>query len=390
MTLPSSSPSSKSSTFHTSVMNIRKPTSLWASCGCLNNAYIPLPHNSHLREAAARPSTRPRPPRATHTYATAHDDSTRPSTSPVWPILPNPRIAPTPYQIFGQKRGEPYSKQRFYELVKLYHPDRHNRLAHSADANANAPCNVSHAVLLERYRLVVAANLILSDPAKRDAYDRYGFGWTDATGDGDPASSFSGGNGPLHRYTTRHRWRPNADGSHKAWWPTDSDPMYNATWEDWERWYERASPEATARRRGASPWSANFFSAAAGRRHSQSTVYANNYAFISVVFLLAALGGIGQATRATEFAKSRLERSAAVSEETSKVLMRVRDDTRGNSEEGETKDSRIRRFLRDKDMYEDGEFDGRALRKGDEGLCVSGQVVDTDKPRYWEKPPEQR
>lgn len=70
--------------------------------------------------------------------------------------------------------------------------------------------------------------------------------------------------------------------------------------------------------------------------------------------------------------------------------MRVRDDTRGHSEEGETKDSRIRRFLREKDIYDEGEFDARALRAGDDGLCVSGQVKDRDERKYWQKPPENR
>lgn len=58
---------------------------------------------------------------------------------------------------------------------------------------------------------------------------------------------------------------------------------------------------------------------------------------------------------------------------------------------GESKDDRIRRFLREKEAYGEGEFDGRALRAGeDEGLCATGQVADRDKPRFWEKPPENR
>ena len=76
---------------------------------------------------------------------------------------------PTPYQIFGQKKDSPYSKRKFYELVKLYHPDRHDY-----GSSGNLP---SYTTKLERYRLIVAANDILSNPVKRAAYDRYGSGW---------------------------------------------------------------------------------------------------------------------------------------------------------------------------------------------------------------------
>ena len=43
-----------------------------------------------------------------------------------WPTALNP----TPYDIFGHPKDAPYSKHRFYELVKLYHPDRHSHTAH--------------------------------------------------------------------------------------------------------------------------------------------------------------------------------------------------------------------------------------------------------------------
>src|SRR6187402_3852458 len=71
-----------------------------------------------------------------------------------WPEMTSANSLPTPYQIFNQNKGSPYSKRRFYELVKLYHPDRHDHdtISHS----------LSYATKLERYRLVVAANDILS------------------------------------------------------------------------------------------------------------------------------------------------------------------------------------------------------------------------------------
>ncbi|KKK12069.1 hypothetical protein AOCH_003752 [Aspergillus ochraceoroseus] len=83
-----------------------------------------------------------------------------------WPSSPSF----TPYDVFGQDRRAPYSKHRFYELVKIYHPDR--------------PCNdhplcrdISPERRLQRYHIVVAAHEILSNPSRRAAYDRCGTGW---------------------------------------------------------------------------------------------------------------------------------------------------------------------------------------------------------------------
>lgn len=309
-------------------------------------------------------------------YATLHDDINLDSARSLhWPELGDPPRHPSPYQIFNQNPQEPYSKdskRRFYELVKLYHPDRSNLVRD--DAGSSSTNRISRAVMLERYRMVIAANTILSDPAKRDAYDRYGHGWTHHFSEGDPRHPY--------RYSTHHRWRTNAGGGHT--WPIDQDPMYNATWEDWERWYRKQFARANPGSSSESSW-ANFFSEG---RPRQSPVYASNYAFISVVFMLAALGGAGQATRANEQAKTHLERSQLVNSRTSKVLMEARENTRGKSGEGETKDSRIRRFLRDNGEYSEGEFDGRALRPGDEGLCAPGLTKDKDDRRYWQKPPE--
>lgn len=161
--------------------------------------------------------------------------------------------------------------------------------------------------------------------------------------------------------------------------------MYNATWEDWERWYREQARARSPHYKKSSTWGASFFS-----HTGRDTVFTNNYAFASLVFLLAALGGIGQATRVNEASKSRMERASLVNEETTKLLMQARQDAREQSEGGETKDQRIRRFLRDKEVYTEGEFDGRVLREGDDGLCASGAVKDRDQPRFWEKPPENR
>ncbi|KAL2014195.1 hypothetical protein VTN00DRAFT_1720 [Thermoascus crustaceus] len=134
-----------------------------------------------------------------------------------WPTTPTF----TPYDIFKQERNAPYSKARFYALVKIYHPDM--------PCNGHPLCkDISHEVRLQRYRLVVTAHEILSDPIKRAAYDKWGIGWH-SNPDINSSSSDSTGDAARRSRTGR------------------DDPIYaNATWEDWERYYNRHNPEQRA------------------------------------------------------------------------------------------------------------------------------------------------
>ncbi|RYP89575.1 hypothetical protein DL770_004296 [Monosporascus sp. CRB-9-2] len=158
-----------------------------------------------------------------------------------WPSSPHP----TPYEIFDQKKGAPYSKTRFYHLVKIYHPDRYR----------HAPGDkLSHAVRLERYRLVIAANDILCDPAKRRAYDLYGAGWAGKLG-----------------------MENNMREADRAWRKQPGNASMNATWEDWERWYEERN----------------------GEKRKQSPLYMSNELFVAVLCAIAIFGSMGQARRAS-------------------------------------------------------------------------------------------
>ena len=177
-----------------------------------------------------------RPPRR---HASTHSSSAHPSDAdadadadPSWPR----HAAPSPYDILHQRRGAPYSRRRFLQLVKLYHPDRHA-------GPPLAPSTAPRAVRVERYRLAVAAHEILSDPARRRAYDASGAGWRfprspNVSGYEEAASTTAG---------TEETWAYARDGSRRPWTSRDADgPFNNATWEDWEAWYERAR----TRRRG--------------------------------------------------------------------------------------------------------------------------------------------
>ena len=104
----------------------------------------------------------------------------------------------TPYDVFNLPRNAPYSKNRYYDLAKIYHPDRPSK-------------EIPLEVRLQRYKIVAAAHEILSDPSKRAAYDLSGAGW---------------------------HYHPRQEPTAGPYEP-DMNIYANATWEDWERYHNR-------------------------------------------------------------------------------------------------------------------------------------------------------
>lgn len=332
---------------------LRKPSILLSSYSGFHHLCSPHQHpiNTSPPQSTQRPSSsfgspkrRRRQPSQRRPYAKFH--STSPNDKPLdhddlqWPEHPTSTTTPTPYQIFQQKTTAPYCKQRFYELVKLYHPDR----PHPA---CSYP--LSHATRLERYRLVVAANAILSDPIKRQAYDRYGAGWN-----GTPES------GPH-----RHGWANAAAGTGWASYRGPDSPAHNATWEDWERWYQRDSAGKGTR---APP---------------QAPVYFSNSAFLSLIVLFTALGSFGQVTRVGEHSRTFIEQIESMHDDCSKDLMRRRrresadDRGTGSGNGNRNRDERIQSFLKMRDpVGYGGEESYRRLVPAPE-VCSSGDVYRT-------------
>ncbi|KAI5305981.1 hypothetical protein KEM56_002653 [Ascosphaera pollenicola] len=138
----------------------------------------------------------------------------------VWPTSPNI----TPYDVLNQPSSGTYSKGKYFELVKLYHPD-------SPGQEHPAAKGISQEERLRRYHLIVTAHEILSDPSKRRAFDRFGDNWYNRP-------ELFGND--ARRLTETHQ-KANAP---------DSSIYRNATWEDWQRYYQRhgrsASPEEDA------------------------------------------------------------------------------------------------------------------------------------------------
>ncbi|KAI1453643.1 hypothetical protein F4805DRAFT_359932 [Annulohypoxylon moriforme] len=244
---------------------------------------------SSCNSTAQRPQIRDREhmiPRK-RSYATVSDGPKKPEHH-AWPSSLNP----TPYEIFDQHKNAPYSKSKFYELVKLYHPDRHHHTHHHS---------LSHTARLERYRLIVAANQILSDPTKRRAYDLYGSGW-----------------GGIRSMENIYR---SVD---KSWRDMPGNASMNATWEDWERWYQERD----------------------GKREEQQPVYMSNALFASILCVFVLVGSLGQARRATSnsmnLVEMRDEHHAAISQDMRK---RQLDQVRLNRTE------RIDNFLRQRESW---------------------------------------
>ncbi|KAI5793877.1 hypothetical protein DFH27DRAFT_462206, partial [Peziza echinospora] len=255
-----------------------------------------------------------------------------------WPTQPNP----TPYQIFNFSKGEAYSKRRYYELCMIYHPDRYNH--HVLPEN----------VRVERFKLVVAANEVLSDEKRKWAYDRYGAGWNGQAGVGGRGSA--GGtqqHDPESSYRARQRRKEEEDAG-KPWWRRVDwggregfhDPHNNATWEDWERYYAwRDGPTATA---GGSSSGSGSGSGGAGTSSTpldQKPIFASNSTFIILLAVFSAVGGYATLTHAQTNGMEYIAQRDAMDENIRRDMARRKRDAEvlGDKEE------RVRNFLRIRD-----------------------------------------
>ena len=205
----------------------------------------------------------------------------------------------------------------------MYHPDRH-------DSNMSND-GLSYATKLERYRLIVAANDILSDPVKRGAYDCYGAGWN---GMPDVAHSSEG------------TW----GNSGRGWGDSPNGPSQNATWEDWEKWYARDA------------------------EGPQGPRFTSNGAFVGMIVIFAALGGIGQATRVGNYSTNFIEQRDALHDNISKDLMRRRKETVNSFG---SREERIDHFLKQRDPNGTSDEAYRKLLAAPE-LCSSEDVTSRE------------
>ena len=202
------------------------------------------------------------------------------------------------------KKDSPYSKRRFYELAKIYHPDRNAHESGSSDTGV-----LPGSIKLERYRLIVTAHEILSDPVKRSAYDKSGAGW----------------NGRHEYGAPEYTW-----GKNTRWsgFDTNDSPFRNATWEDWEKWYQRGKAK-------------------------QEPVYFSNGGFLMLVLTAVFLGGFGQSIRVGDHSNVFQRQVEKVHDDASKAIRRRRTESQGFG----NRDERLQNFLRTRDPHGYGVVD---------------------------------
>lgn len=269
-----------------------KKSTLLCSCGSLHflhphpsvSPHPPIPNTRNL-QAPAYQSRR---------FAHVHSShSIYPEEDLSWPN----NSTFSPYDIFKQERTAPYSNRRFYQLVKVYHPDR--------PCNGHPLCkNIPESVRLHRYRLLVAAHELLSDPKKREAYDKHGDGWLHRP----ELFARPKEDSIVYRYSMRRA--------------QDADIFRNATWEDWEQWHDRNN----------------------GRQKQSSP--ASHSTFASLFLLLALFGGSVQAVSIGKYAGVVENRVQEVDKQCAKVL----DERRYHTKlEMESKNQRVQSFLKKRD-----------------------------------------
>lgn len=261
-------------------------------------------------------------------YATvAGDRREQPATGHAWPEPAKGYTHPTPYQIFELKQNAPYAKSKYYELVKIYHPDK----------NGGAASNIEQTLRIERYRLIVAAHTILSDPTKRSAYDRFGAGWNGKS---------EIGQSDAWRQTSPYN--PSSPFS-QNWHDTAGSVWQNATWEDWERWREK--------RDGVS-------------QERNEPLYMSNASFVLVIAILAAMGTLVNYSRAQDAGTYIVEQRDLVHDRASKELRRVRKEAGTLN----TKEDRIEYFMRQREAtLGAGDYD--AVREERAHRVLSGHDV---------------
>ena len=274
-----------------------KKSNLLCSCGGLQLLHFQPGPSSISPRSPVHPRNRDSFQAQCKRFAHVHNTGPlRSNDDLTWPSNSNF----SPYDIFRLDRNAPYSKRRFYELAKIYHPD--------SPCNKHPQCrNLAEKDRLHRYRLLVAAHEILSDPRKREAYDKFGDGWhhrAELFGARKAAESWQ--DPTLHPKYRRTKDRV--------------DPIFrNATWEDWEAWRK----------------------AETGQGGPQTTVVSHN-TFASFVVFVVLFVGTAQVVTIGKWSSHVEDRVKEVDEKCSKFLGERRNHTVNKLGSG---DQRIQSFL---------------------------------------------
>jgi curved DNA-binding protein CbpA len=287
--------------------HLRVPLLLLHAASTPNAAQLHPQPNAHST-MSHRAALRPLSILTSRHYATHADNPYR------WPSS----LHPTPYEILEVPAKGPYNKRRYVELVKIYHPD------HSVHHNHDCPRHVR----LERFRLVVNANRILSDAALRAAYDRYGLGWHAGSG-----ATIGGRPGAAEKWWREREGHESTIFSSAYGKGGKDDASANATWEDWERWYAA---------RGEGPMG------------KQQPIHTNNGVFLAIVVAVATVGTMAEINYATGASEENIELLDRQSTNLGRDVARRRREAMDSGD----REERIKKFLIMRDPVEARKFMG--------------------------------
>ena len=302
-------------------MSLKKPTTrLCSSCSTYLSYGSLFSSTSSLSTRRRDAYQRSQRSQRRREYATVHHDSGNGGSDPQsyqWPKISNP----SPYEILGIHRGATYTKRRFYELVKIYHPDRHDQ----NPSLHNLPQNTK----LERYRLIVAANDLLSDPDKRRLYDSHGIGWT-----------------PTGTNSSSYQDRESMRRANRTWRHNPQSAAHNATWEDWERWYQSHHSDPNAQPGSQQQQQYQYYYQRQHFRNQPKPMYMSNGMFASLVVMMCMIGALAQRTRAESVGERIVDfRDRNQSEAGEEMRRRIALA----AATGNTRDMRVDMFLKDRE-----------------------------------------
>ncbi|PWN33859.1 DnaJ-domain-containing protein [Meira miltonrushii] len=129
-----------------------------------------------------------------------------PSSSPIDNPFPLPSSNATPYDIFHLPRDctSAQIKSRYYDLVKIYHPDKamasamtENGQSSTSSTSSSSTSTLTPQKAHDNFKRIREAYTLLGSETKRRMYDNSGYGWNASGGGSSTNNAMDGFQGPV-------------------------------------------------------------------------------------------------------------------------------------------------------------------------------------------------